>query len=107
MMPAYPNVGITFLSDCSASSYVESFESPTMTTHLRLRTNGSSIVENGFDRAWAAVEAEVKREVEARYAPERSTAGLIQRWRLRRRMKREIKERVRERMNQISACSLF
>lgn len=78
-----------------------------MTTHLRPRTNGASIVENGYDRAWAAVEAEVKQEVEAQYTPEWSTASLIQRWRLRRRMKREIKERVRERMNPVSASSLY
>lgn len=107
MMPAYHDVGVTFLSDCSASSYMESTESPTMTTHSRPKTNRSSIVENGYDRAWAAIEAEVRREVEARYAPEWTTFGLLQRWRLRRRMKREIKEHVRERMNQISACSLF
>ena len=78
-----------------------------MTTHSRLKATESSIVENGFDRAWAAVEAEVRREVEARYALEWGTAGLMQRWRLRRRMKREIQERVRERMNPISAYSLF
>lgn len=107
MMPACPNIGMTFLSDSSANSGVASFESSTMTTQSRLKTNGSSIVENGFDRAWAAVEAEVRREVEARYALEWGTAGLMQRWRLRRRMQREIQERVRERMNPISAYSLF
>jgi|GEM_PF-2358167 len=78
-----------------------------MTTTPHPQMIGSSIVENGNKRLSAAVQAEVKREVEAQYAPERSTAGLIQRWHLRRRIKREIQKRVRERMNPISASSLF
>ena len=75
--------------------------------HPRPKANGSSIVENGFERVWAAVSAEVRRDVEAKYAPEWNVSGLLKRWRLQRRIKREIAERVRERMNPISESSLF
>ncbi len=67
----------------------------------------SSFVEDGFVRAWDAVEAEVRSEVEEKYAKEWNALGIIKRWRVQRQMEREISERVDERLKHISDYSLF
>ena len=64
-------------------------------------------VVDGFDRAWNAVEAEIKHEVEEKYAQEWNSSGIIKRWRLQRLMEHEIAERVSERLKHISDDSMF
>jgi hypothetical protein len=71
------------------------------------RSTSSSFVDDGYERALAGIEAEVRPVVESRYASELKVAGLVKRWFLKRRMEREITEAVAARAETISPDSLF
>ena len=67
----------------------------------------SGFVADGYDRAIDGIEAQVRPEIEQKYAAERNRSGLIKRWLLKRRIEREISHRVAERAARISSDSLF
>ncbi len=58
------------------------------------RSNG--IVVDGYERAYSAVEPEVRAQVLAEYADRLAEAGFWKRWRLRREIEREIVRRIHE-----------
>lgn len=62
---------------------------------------------DGFERALDGIEAEVRPEIEQKYANEWNASGIVRRWFLSRRMEREIADIVAERSRHISAESLF
>ena len=64
-------------------------------------------VEDGFRRLRAGIDAQVRPEVEARYAEALAAAGLLRRLRIRREMEREIARLVAERTAKVSEQSLF
>ena len=67
----------------------------------------TDFVADGYERALDGVEADVRPEIERKYADEWNAAGLVKRWFLLRRIEREISERVAERSQHISPTSLF
>ena len=67
----------------------------------------TNVVADGFDRAIDAIGAEVRSEVEAKYADEWNASGIIRRLILLRRIDREIDELIAERSKHISPESLF
>ena len=79
------------------------------TTKCAVKADASSsgFVHGGYERAIAAIEAQVRPEVEQKYADEWNASGLIKRWFLLRRMEREIAALVCERVKHISPYSLF
>jgi len=64
----------------------------------------SSFVEDGFERLFAALEPQIRLEVETEYTERLTNASWFLRWRLRRELEREIERRVR---SQASPLSLF
>lgn len=67
----------------------------------------SSIVANGRLNLFEAVESQARQIVEAKYAEEWSSAGLIRRWRLRRMMNLEIRVLAAKLMPEVSPEALF
>jgi hypothetical protein len=67
----------------------------------------SSIVANGRSNLVAAFESQARQIVEAKYAEEWSSAGLIRRWRLRRIMNLEIRVLAARLMPEVSPDALF
>ena len=67
----------------------------------------AGFVANGFHRLCAAFDAEVRPEVEARYAEELAAPGRLRRWQIRRKIEREVARLVAERAAKVSEQSLF
>jgi len=67
----------------------------------------SGIIVGGHSRAINAIEAQVRCEVQQKYAEQWKTAGLLRRWLLQRTIKREIAQQVVNRTQHISADSMF
>ena len=67
----------------------------------------SHFVVDGFERAWEAIEAEVRPEVEEKYAQEWNSSGIIKRWCMLREIEREIADRVSERLKHVSDDAMF
>lgn len=67
----------------------------------------SDFVADGYERVINGIEAEVRLEVEQKYADEWNASGLIKRWFMLRRIEQEIAEGVAERSQHISPESLF
>jgi hypothetical protein len=78
-----------------------------MTRSVNRGDKSSDFVADGFERLLAAIEAEVRPEIEQRYADEWNASGIFRRWFLLRRIEREIADRVRERSTHISPDSRF
>jgi hypothetical protein len=64
-------------------------------------------VADGYERAIAGIEAEVRPVIEQKYADEWNTSGIVGRWFLLRRIEREIVDCVAERSADISPDSCF
>jgi hypothetical protein len=73
----------------------------------KISNSDQGFVADGYDRAIAGVEVEIRPMVEQKYADEWNASGLIKRWLLLRRIEREIGELVAERAKHISPDSLF
>jgi len=75
----------------------------------RNRKNESvnGFVEDGYARAIAGFEIEVRAEVEAKYASQLEQCGFFQPWRLRSEMEQEIARLVADRAKSISPKALF
>lgn len=74
----------------------------------KIRTPESTdFIAGGFERALDAIEAEVRPEIERKYADQWNASGLFKRRSLLRRIEREISERVAQRSQHISSTSLF
>ncbi|WP_168564960.1 hypothetical protein [Crateriforma spongiae] len=69
--------------------------------------DSNDFVADGYERALEGIEAEVRPEVESKYADEWNASGLVKRWFMLRRIEREIAERVAERSQHVSPTSLF
>ncbi len=67
----------------------------------------SSFVADGYERVLDAFEAEVRVEIEQRYATQWNVSGIFKRWLLLRRIEREIADCVAERSAHICPDSLF
>jgi hypothetical protein len=65
------------------------------------------IVENGRQRMRNGLLAEIRMEIELQYAEELATAGVVGRWRLRRRIHRLALREMKVRARQVSARALF
>ncbi len=61
-------------------------------------------VADGCDRAWNAMEAAVRQEIEAEFANAWSAAGFLGRWLLRRKINAEIARRLAERAPPDALC---
>jgi len=68
---------------------------------------GPRIVANGHRNLAAGVREEARRVVEAKYAEQWNTSGLVRRWKLQRIMNAEINELVAERMPECSSKTMF
>jgi len=64
-------------------------------------------VADGYERVLDGIEAEVRPEIEQKYADEWNASGVFKRWVLLRRIEREIADCVGERSAHISPDSLF
>ena len=69
--------------------------------------DNNNFVADGYERALERIEADVRREIEGKYADEWNASGLVKRWFLLRRIDREIAEGVAERSQHISPTSMF
>ena len=67
----------------------------------------SGFVAGGMQNLVRGVEVDVRRIVEAKYADEWNSSGLLRRWRLQRKMNREIAALVTELMPNVSPEALF
>ncbi|XZE52102.1 hypothetical protein SH139x_003784 [Planctomycetaceae bacterium SH139] len=70
-------------------------------------TNQHGIVVDGYERLVHGVEAEARRTIEAKYADELNSAGMLKRWKLKRRIDAEIATLVEELMSHVSKDGLF
>jgi len=66
-----------------------------------------ALVANGHQRALDGIEADVRPEIEHKYAGQWNASGLVKRWFLRRRIEREITDCIAERSAHISPDSLI
>lgn len=64
---------------------------------MRSHPKYSDFVADGCDRAWNAMEPEVRQEVEAEFADAWSAAGFVRRWFLRRKINAELERRLAQR----------
>ena len=71
------------------------------------KENGAGFVVDGYKRALAAIEKEIRPVVERKYADEWTSARFIRRWRLRRKIEREIAVIVSKRSARISSDAIF
>jgi len=81
-----------------------------MTKSVRKRSGPylhSSIVADGYERLYRAVEAEVRPWVEQAYTETWNRSGILKRLSLQRKMEQEIATLVAQRCDHISAESLF
>jgi hypothetical protein len=76
-------------------------------TISRRHKSDLGFVVNGHERAIAGIKAEVRVEIEQKYADELSESGIFRRWFLSRRIHREIASCVDDRSAHISADSIF
>ena len=67
----------------------------------------TAFVDGGYGRALDGIEAEIRPEIEQKYANEWNESGPIQRWQLSRKINKEISALVAERSKHISPRSLF
>jgi hypothetical protein len=67
----------------------------------------SSIVVNGYSNLVSGVEAEARQTIEAKYAEEWNSAGLIRRMKLKRMMNAEIKELAAKLIPSVSPDAMF
>ena len=67
----------------------------------------TAFVADGYERALDGIEAEIRSEIEQKYAIEWNESGPRQRWHLSRKINKEISARVAERSKHISPRSLF
>jgi len=67
----------------------------------------TNIVADGYERALDGIEAEVRPEIERKYADKLNASGLFKRWFLLRRIEREISECVVARSRHITSTTLF
>ena len=70
-------------------------------------SESTDFVADGYERALDGIEADVRPEIERKYADQWNASGLVKRWFLLRRIEREISDRVAERSQHISPTSLF
>jgi hypothetical protein len=61
------------------------------------RSPNSDFLADGCNRAWKALEPEIRRQVEAEYAEAWKASGLLRRWFVRRRIEAEVRRRLTER----------
>ena len=61
------------------------------------KTHSNDFVAGGYTRALEAIEADVRPNVENKYAADWNASGLVKRWLLLRRIEREIADGVAER----------
>ena len=66
-----------------------------------------AFVADGYERALDGIEAEIRSEIEQKYAIEWNESGPRQRWHLSRKINKEISARVAERSKHISPHSLY
>ena len=67
----------------------------------------SDFVVNGRQNALKGIEAEVRPEIEARYADEWKRAWYVRRWILRRKINHEVAARIAERQHEAPAEALY
>lgn len=67
----------------------------------------SSIVKNGYSNLVSGVESEARQTIEAKYADEWNSAGLIRRLKLQRIMNAEIEELAANLMPKVSPDAIF
>jgi hypothetical protein len=67
----------------------------------------SGFVVDGYKRAIDGIVAEIRSEIEEKYADEWKASGLIKRWKLSRKIEKEITIRVAERSKHVSPDALF
>ena len=70
-------------------------------------SKSTALVANGHQRVLDGIKADVRPEIEHKYAVQWNASGLIKRWFLRRRIEREIANCIAERSAHISPDSLF
>ena len=75
----------------------------------RSRSNASEIpfVLDGHSRAMKAIEAEVRSEIEQKYAEEWNGSGYMHRWFLLRTIDREVAARIQERIAEAPPDGLY
>jgi|GEM_PF-6168061 len=61
-------------------------------------TRSSNIVADGYERAFDGIEAEVRLQIEDKYASQWNSSGLVKRWFLLRKIDREVMDCVAERL---------
>lgn len=67
----------------------------------------ASIVENGYSNLISGVESKARQAIEAKYAEEWNSAGLIRRFKLKRMMNAEFKELVKQLTPNVSPDAVF
>lgn len=67
----------------------------------------SGIVADGYERLVSGVESEARRVVEAKYANEWNSSGLIRRWHLQRKIDADVATLVAKMMPDVSPESMF
>lgn len=77
-----------------------------MTTACRAHET-FGFVEDGELRLLAAIEAEVRPDIETKFAGQWQEAGLLERWFLLKQIDREVAEAVKERSKHLSPYSLY
>lgn len=75
--------------------------------HLTKLPSTSGFVSDGYQRAVAAIECEVRSQVEQKYSDRWNASGLIRRWFLLRIINREVAADVAIRLERISPDSMF
>lgn len=70
-------------------------------------TNQHGIVADGYERLVDGVGAEARRIIEAKYADEWNSSGMLKRWKLKKRMDAEIATLAEELMPDVSKDALF
>jgi len=75
----------------------------------RGRSNASEIpfVADGHSRALKGIEAEVRPEIEQKYAEEWNRSGYLRRWFLLRKIDREVAARIQERIAEAPPDALY
>lgn len=83
------------------------YRSPQASASRTSAGRSTSIVVNGYSNLVSGVESEARRTVEAKYAAEWNSAGLIRRLKLQRVMNAEIKELAAKSMPKVSSDASF
>jgi hypothetical protein len=82
-------------------------DSPSASASRKSAGCSSSIVVNGYSNLVSGVEAEAREIIEAKYADEWNSAGLLRRLKLQLMMNAEIKELAAKLMPNVSPDALF